>query len=183
MYPTIHPHCIGCGRATHGQWTHATKSTTKLWAIIFVCLPSRAIHLEPLDSLSTDSFRLALSRFVAVRGVCKTIRSDRETNFIGAKNQMASVNMEALSHKLKRRDIVWTLNPPHASNFEGSWEAKIGVVRKVLNDIFHMSPTTRMSREEFATMLAKAAVVVKDTLLWACPTAPEDPPSHPVHAH
>ena len=160
---------------THGQRTRASQGTAKLWAIIFVCLPSRAIHLEPLDSLSTDSFRLALSRFVAVRGVCKTIRSDRGTNFVGAKNQMANVNVEALSHELKRQDIVWTLNPPHASHFGGSWEAKIGAVRRVMNGIFQMSTTTRMSREEFATVLAKAAAVVNDTPLWACPTAPEDP--------
>ena len=115
---------------THGQRTLANQGTAKLWAIILVWLPSRAIHLKPLDSLSTDSFRLALSRFVAVRGVCKTIRSDRGTNFVGAKNQMANVNVEALSHELKRQDIVWTLNQPHASHFVGSWEAKIGAVRK-----------------------------------------------------
>ena len=86
--------------ATHDQQTRANKGTMKLWAIIFVCLPSRAIHFEPLDSLSTDSFRLALSLFMNIRGVCKTIRSDRGTHFIGSKNQMADVNIAALSHEL-----------------------------------------------------------------------------------
>ena len=66
------------------------------------------------------------------------------------------------------------LNPPHASHFGGRWEAKIGAVIKVLNGIFHMSPNMRMSQEEFATVLAKAAVVVNDTPLWVCPSAPKD---------
>ena len=83
--------------------------------------------------------------------------------------------MEALSHELKRQDIVWMLNPPHASHFGGSWEAKIGALRKVMNSILHVSPTKRMSREEFSFVLAKAATVVNDTPLWACPTAPKVP--------
>ena len=44
----------------------------------------------------------------------------------------------------------------------------------MMNGIFQMSTTMRMSREEFATVLAKAAALVNDTSLWACPTAPED---------
>ena len=55
-----------------------------------------------------------------------------------------------------------------------SWEAMIGAVRKVLNAIFHMSLTTPMSWEEFATVLAKTATVVNAPPLWACPMAPED---------
>ena len=161
--------------ATNGPRTRANKSTKKLWAIIFVCLPSRAIHLEPLDSLSTDSFRMALTRFISIRGVCKTIRSDRGTNFVGASNQMNNVDVKKLSHELQNNNITWTFNPPHASHFGGSWEAKIGAVRKVMNGIFCMSPCTRMSREEFDTVLAQAAAVVNDTPLWACPTSPDDP--------
>ena len=45
----------------------------------------------------------------------------------------------------------------------------------MLSCIFLMSPTMCMSREEFATMLAKVAAVVNYTPLWACPTAPKDP--------
>ena len=57
----------------------------KIWVLIFVCSPSHAIHLEPLDGLDTVSFSPALRRFVSLRGTCKLIRSDRGTNFIGAK--------------------------------------------------------------------------------------------------
>ena len=160
---------------TSGPRTRSSKVTKKLWALIIVCLPSRAIHLEPLDSLSTDSFRLALSRFVAIRGVCKTILSDQGTNFIGAKRQLTEIDIEKVSHELKKSNIEWSFNPPSASHFGGTWERKIGCVRKVLNGMFQLAGTTRMSREEFATVLAKAAAVVNDTPLWECPTAPEDP--------
>ena len=48
---------------------------------------TRAIHLEPLSGLDTSSFKNALRRFLSIRGVCKRIRSDLGTNFVGTHNQ------------------------------------------------------------------------------------------------
>lgn len=56
----------------------------KRWAVLFTCLTIRAAHIEIVDELSTDAFILCLHNFVNRRGTPVRIRSDNDTNFIGA---------------------------------------------------------------------------------------------------
>ena len=63
------------------------RSTQKRWCCLFNCQTTRAIHLEVCQSLSTDSCLLAIQRFVARRGVQKTMTSDNCTNFVGAEER------------------------------------------------------------------------------------------------
>ncbi|XP_018011847.1 uncharacterized protein LOC108669074 [Hyalella azteca] len=113
---------------SHGQTTRRTSSLMKCWAVIFTCLASRGVHIECLPSLDTPTFINAFRRFVAIRGGCSTVRSDRDTNFIGAKNQDEGINVEQASRCLLDHGATWLLNPPHASHFGGAWERKIGQV-------------------------------------------------------
>ena len=64
------------------------RSMVKRYGAIFTCLAVRAVQLEISYSLDTDSFILALRRFIARRGRVKEIRSDNETNFTGAEKEL-----------------------------------------------------------------------------------------------
>ena len=48
----------------------------------------RALHLEGADNLTTESFILALSRYMARRGHVKIITSDNGSNFIGGEYEL-----------------------------------------------------------------------------------------------
>lgn len=52
------------------------------------CMASRAIRIEVSASLATDSLLNAYRRFVGHRGPTRQLRSDQETNFVGAKNEL-----------------------------------------------------------------------------------------------
>ncbi|XP_062558256.1 uncharacterized protein LOC134223133 [Armigeres subalbatus] len=56
----------------------------KGYICVFLCMVTKAIHLEAVEDLSTDSFMAALQRFVSRRGYPKQMFSDNGTNFIGA---------------------------------------------------------------------------------------------------
>ena len=47
--------------------TRRNPSLKKRCGVIFVCLTMRAMHLELADNLTTESFILALNRFIARR--------------------------------------------------------------------------------------------------------------------
>ena len=62
------------------------RKKMKRYGVLFTCMASRAIHLEIATSLTTESFLNAYRRFVCRRGPIQQLRSDKGTNFEGAKN-------------------------------------------------------------------------------------------------
>jgi len=64
------------------------RSKVKVYGCLFVCMSTRACHLELVDDLSTDHFIMALSRFITRRGRPQNINSDKGTNFVGANNEL-----------------------------------------------------------------------------------------------
>ncbi|XP_043506105.1 uncharacterized protein LOC122526650 [Polistes fuscatus] len=55
----------------------------KGYIALFVCFATRAIHLELVSDLSSESFLCAYRRFVGRRGICRNLYSDIATNFQG----------------------------------------------------------------------------------------------------
>ena len=67
------------------------SSLAKTYICVFVCMAAKAVHIELVSSLSTNSFILTLKRFISRRGNPVIIYSDNATNFIGSNNQLKEV--------------------------------------------------------------------------------------------
>ena len=159
-----------------GTGTRRKPALKKIWALIFVCLSSRAVHLEPLTSMDVNSFRNAFSRFVCIRGSCKLIRSDHGSNFICAKRQIAEqLEQREVQRVLDGNNCRWELNPPGASHFLGCYERKIGSIRKVMEGSLATMAPRHLSRDEFSTLLQEAAAIVNNTPLWEASYSPDEP--------
>ncbi|GFX33376.1 integrase catalytic domain-containing protein [Trichonephila clavipes] len=57
---------------------------SKVYVAIFVCLATKAIHLEAVTDLTTEACIAALKRLCACRGRISTLMSNNATNFKGA---------------------------------------------------------------------------------------------------
>ncbi|XP_059096787.1 uncharacterized protein LOC131891276 [Tigriopus californicus] len=159
-----------------GHTTRRTKSVHKNWVLLCTCLVSRAVHVELLPGMDTSSFRNALRRFLAMRGPCQVIRSDQGTNIMGSLGQDTNdLDLEAVQQELSAMECEWKLNPPHASHFGGSWERKIGSVRRVLEGTMCQLGPQKLSRDELATLLSEACAIVNSTPLWSISHDPNDP--------
>jgi len=112
------------------------RSLVKRYGVIFTCLATRAVHLEVAHCLDTDSFLLALRRFIARRGQVKEIFSDNGTNFTSGERQLRDAisfwNQEKNHNLLLQKNIKWSFNPPYGSHFGGIWERCTRTVRKIL---------------------------------------------------
>ena len=112
------------------------RRTLKRWCCHFTCLTTRAVHIEVLQSLDTESCLAAVTRFIARRGYPSTIISDNGTNFVGAANELKSFMNEwdkaKIESDLAQKKIVWKFNPPGAPHFGGMWERLVQSCKKVM---------------------------------------------------
>ena len=125
--------------------------------------------------MNTSTFMNAFTRFTAIRGPCKLVRSDQGSNFLGAINQMEGIKVDDLKQQFLLRNIKWVFNPPQASHMGGSWERKIGSVRRVLEAAFTVLGNRQLTYDEFVTTLAEASGIVNRTPLWVTSSDPNDP--------
>ena len=166
---------FGPWQVTEKRATRRQRGTTKMWAVLFTCLSSRAVHIEMLPSLDTPTFINSLRRFFAVRGPCKTIRSDRGTNFVGASAQNLDMSDKKITTLFTHENVRWVFNPPYSSHFGGVWERKIGQIRRGLDCAMVHLGGRNLSGDELSTLLWEAAAIVNDTPLWAHSEDPNDP--------
>ena len=112
------------------------RTTAKRYGVLFTCLAIRAVHIEVVHSLDTESFINALRRFISRRGRPEEIRSDNGGNFVKGERELREAlsdwNQAQIHEYLLQLDIKWTFNPPAASHHGGVWERCIRTVRKVM---------------------------------------------------
>ena len=101
---------------------------------VFVCMATKAVHLEVVSDTTTPAFEAALQRFVARRGCPQHLYSDNGGNFVGARNKLTKLyaflndqkNDEDIQHFLAtHHNITWHNTPPYSPHMGGLWEAAV----------------------------------------------------------
>ncbi|GBM08755.1 hypothetical protein AVEN_149072-1 [Araneus ventricosus] len=108
------------------------KNEGKVWIVLFTCAVYRAIHLELVNSLSSDAFLLALRRFIARRGRPRTIYCDNGTNFRGASNDLSKLKRSKILKETRTPKIFWKFIPPTAAWWGGWWERLVRTLKDLL---------------------------------------------------
>ena len=108
------------------------RSELKRYGASFTCLANRAVHIEVVATMDTDSFMMALRRMIARRGNIRVIRSNNGSNFVGTENELKRAFQEMDHVKIKHfpQDkgtdwLVWIKNTPAASHMGAVWERQI----------------------------------------------------------
>lgn len=146
---------------------HRGAKIDKAYLCLFVCLATKAVHLEVVSTLSSDGFIAALRRFVARRGRCNVIHADCGTNFVGARNQFVSL-MENASHAEK---IEFKFNPPSAPHFGGVWEIQIKAAK---THLYRVVGDQVLTFEELTTLFVQIEAVLNSRPLCPVGTDPND---------
>lgn len=130
----------------------------KVYVAIFVCLATKAIHLEIVFDLTSQAFISCLKRFCSRRGKCSTLFSDNAKTFIGAnielKKLLSLVNVpdECLARFLTTENIAWKFLPPRAPNFGGLWESG---VKSFKHHLKRTVADAKLFYEEFLTVVTQ----------------------------
>ncbi|XP_011859476.1 PREDICTED: uncharacterized protein LOC105556968 [Vollenhovia emeryi] len=130
---------------------------SKHYVAVFVCLATKAIHLECVEDYSTEGFLAAFHRVVSRRGLPSDMYSDNGTNFQGADRELqrsfrALKRDPFLKSVLANDGVTWHFVPPAAPHFGGLWEAG---VKSLKHHLKRVVGARTLSRSEFATLLCK----------------------------
>ena len=83
------------------------RSRLKRYGCIFLCLTTRAVHLEVGHFMTADSFINAFRRFICRRCKPHTVFSDNGTNFIGAEKELRQ-SLKSFNHKYVEEKLSQT---------------------------------------------------------------------------
>lgn len=136
-------------------------STQKSYIALFTCATTRAVHLELIRDLKTETFLMAFKRFVARRGIPKTVYSDNALTF-----KRASADLNKIFHAIKGSDCqayitdhrsTWKFIVERAAWWGGFWERMVRTVKNILRKVLGRSA---LDYDSIVTILAQAEAVV-----------------------
>ena len=136
----------------------------KRYGVVFICLSSRAIHLEIVHSLTSDSFIQALRRFICHRGNVQSIVSDNGTNLTAGSKELREAIKDwnnNVHDYLRQRDITWKYIPPSALHFGGVYEREIRSCRKVLSGLLN-GQNIRLKDEDLQTLFCEFEAILNN---------------------
>nr|CAH7729802.1 unnamed protein product [Callosobruchus chinensis] len=157
-------------------------NVTKGYVCLFVCMATKALHLELATELTSEAFLACLHRFFARRGKSLHLYTDNGSNFIAANKELRNFlkhNSNKFNDSLGRDDITWHFMPPRAPHFGGLWESGVKTIKYHLKRVIGL---TTLTYEEFYTILTQVEACVNSRPLFPMSSEPEDPlPLTPGH--
>lgn len=159
------------GPITLKERTGRTRTTTKGYIALFVCLVTRAVHLEAVSDLTVASFMAAFNRFISRRGHCALLMSDNGRTFVGADNAMRRIsqtlNDRALAERIAAAGTEWRFIVPSAPHQGGIWEAGVKStkhhLRRVMgNQVFTFEALTTVLTQIEACLNSRPLMALSD---------------------
>ena len=121
---------------------------------LFTCLTFRAVHIEIVPKLDTDSCLNAIMRFIARRSKPIKMISDNGTNFVGAdrefKEYVAAWNKERIEEHLVQQGIRWKFNPACRTSL---WRSVEKVVRSCKKAIYAVLGNRSITEDVLSTTM------------------------------
>lgn len=116
--------------------TWANQVVAKRCGAIFTWLSSCALHIKLAGDLSTNSFILALHRFISRRSYHKFLISYNGPNFVGAQWELSEtlgkLDNYRINNDLNQRYIMHDFNPPSALWMGGDMKSMVKITKKAL---------------------------------------------------
>ena len=110
----------------------------KAYVCLFICLTTKAIHIELCLDLTSEEFMAALRRFCARLGTPSEIYSDNGSNFVGAHHEFEHIRQvlqsskSSISHFASDSNLQWKFIPPRTPHMGGLWESAVKSMKRLM---------------------------------------------------
>lgn len=137
------------------------RNSEKRWGMLVTCLTTRAITIEVVRTLSTDSCILGLRKVMVKRGTPAEIYTDNVTNFRGASVELQRVvdkiDRNAMAREFNSAETTWMFIPPASPHTGGSWER---LVRSVKTSMAQIVMPRNPNDEQLSSQMSEVENVV-----------------------
>jgi len=132
---------------------NARNVLEKRYILVYSCLTTRALHLELIQRLDSNSTLLAFQNIFILRGAPKRIVCDNGTNFVGASSiihkKHEEWNKKLLTKGIIRKPVEFDFGPARASHMQGSVERMVGLVKTAIKHVNNMMMNKRGHYDDF----------------------------------
>ncbi|GFX13384.1 integrase catalytic domain-containing protein [Trichonephila clavipes] len=148
----------------------------KIYVALFVCMTTKAVHIEFVSDLTSEALIATLKRFFARRGKSSIIFSDNGTNLTGASAKIKRlyklmIGNENISNMVSSEGITWKFSPRRRPNFGGLWESGVKSFKYHLKRVVG---SVRLTLEEFSTVITQIEGILNSRPLSPLPTDTDD---------
>jgi len=154
----------------------------KAYVCLFTCATSRAVHLEVVEDLSTETFLLAFRRFVSRRSLPQLMISDNATTYEAAATELKDLFTAEVIATISRQGTTWHFIPKKAPWFGGFWERLIGLTKATIKKTLGRA---HISLQVLQTVVVEVELILNNRPLTYLSDDIRDPqpltPSHLLH--
>lgn len=151
------------------------RSQAKRWIALFTCFSTRAVHMEVVHGLSTESCIMAIRRFVSRRGSPAVFYSDNGTCFQGANKQLEEEiksRNDKIATTFTNSDTKWKFIPPATPHMGGVWERLVKSVKTAIGSA--LDHPRKPNDETLETIIFEAEALVNSRPLTYIPLESAD---------
>ena len=133
-----------------------TRKSFKTWAVLFVCLGTRAVSVWLAASYSCRDFLLCLQRQVSIYGLPSTIHSDKGSQLTAAASELRE--WDSFHEEALKMGISWTFSPTACPWRNGQAERAVGLAKAGLKR--QVERHELLSYTELETVLLHVAAIL-----------------------
>ena len=133
------------------------KQHTKMYVCIFVCLATKAVHLELCEDMTPQSLASAISRLSCIHQAPAIIYCDRHQSNLNVVSNL-ELHVQTNNLLIRHKNIRYQLAPVGKHHFHGQVEIKVRALNRLLGKLdLESNPMTILS---FQTMLLQIKEVI-----------------------
>lgn len=161
------------------SYPYRRNRPVKIFVAVYICLVTKAVHLELASDLSAQGFIATLKRFSSRRGKPEIIMCDNGRNFVGARRQLDDLrclfNNQQFQASVVRSSaedqIQFRFIPARSPNFGGLWESAVKSFKLLFKRTIGLHT---LLYDEMQTILTQVEAVLNSRPLTPLSNDPDD---------